>query len=147
VFQTGPLNFAQRIKNEGNIHEQPTGQVIIKDMFGRKVATLNINLPPRNILPASTRKFEQPLDKTVIGNKRLFGRYTANLTVNYGKNKQSTTSSLTFWVMPYRLIAIVILALIAGCILHWILCKCGYSIYRTRGRVDWFNRHNAGCTA
>jgi hypothetical protein len=114
VFQSGPLNFAERIKNEGNIHEQPTGQVIIKDMFGRKVATLNINLPPRNILPASTRKFEQPLDKSVIGNKRLFGRYTASLTVNYGKNKQSTTSSLAFWVIPYRLIAIVILALIAG---------------------------------
>jgi hypothetical protein len=83
-------------------------------MFGRKVANLNINLPPRNILPASTRKFEQPLDKSVIGKRRLFGRYSASLTVTYGKNKQSTTSSLVFWVIPYRLVAIVILALIAG---------------------------------
>jgi hypothetical protein len=114
VFQSGPLNFVERIKNEGNIHEQPTGQVTIKDMFGRKVANLNINLPPRNILPASTRKFEQPLDKSVIGKRRLFGRYSASLTVTYGKNKQSTTSSLVFWVIPYRLVAIVILALIAG---------------------------------
>jgi hypothetical protein len=114
VFQSGPLTFVERIKNEGNIHEQPVGQVTIKDMFGRKVANVNINLPPRNILPASTRRFEQPLDKSVIGNKRLFGKYTANLAVTYGKNKQTTSSTLSFWVIPYRLIAIIIVALVAG---------------------------------
>jgi hypothetical protein len=114
VFQSGPLNFVERVKNEGNIHEQPVGQVTITDMFGRKVANVNINLPPRNILPRTTRKFEQPLDKTVIGSKHLFGRYTAKLVVTYGKNKQSVNSNLVFWVIPFRLIAIIIAVLIAG---------------------------------
>jgi hypothetical protein len=114
VFQSGPVSFTERIKNEGNVHEQPTGQVVITDMFGRKFASVNVNLPPRNILPASTRKFDQPLDKSVIGNKRLFGKYTAKMTITYGKNKQTQTSSLNFWVIPYRLVAIVIIALIAG---------------------------------
>jgi hypothetical protein len=114
VFQSGPLSFVERIKNEGNVHEQPSGQIAITDMFGRKVASLNVNLPPRNILPQSTRKFEQPLDKTVIGNKRLFGRYSAKLSVNYGKDKQTISSSMNFWVIPYRLVAIVIAALVIG---------------------------------
>jgi hypothetical protein len=114
VFQSGPLNFVQRVKNEGNIHEQPAGQVVIKDMFGRKVGALNVNLPPRNVLPNSIRKFSEPLDKSVIGNRKLFGRYTANLTVSYGKDKKTVTSSLVFWVIPYRVIAIVIVVLIAG---------------------------------
>jgi len=114
IFQSGPVSFVERIENTGNIHEQPSGQVVVTDMFGRKVASLNVNLPPRNILPQSTRKFEQPLDKSVIGTKKLFGRYTAKLTVTYGKDKKTMTSSLSFWIIPYRLVAIVIVALIVG---------------------------------
>jgi len=114
VFQSGPITFVQKIKNEGNIHEQPAGQVTVTDMFGRKVGIVNINLPPRNVLPNSTRKFTQSFDKSVIGNRKLFGRYTAKLTVTYGKNKQTLNSSLSFWVIPYRVIAIIIALLIAG---------------------------------
>jgi hypothetical protein len=114
LFESTPLNFVEKIKNAGNIHEQPAGQVTITDMFGKKVATVNVNLPPRNILPGSTRKFEQPLDNAVIGNKRLFGRYKASLKLTYGENKQTVMSSLTFWVIPYRLLAIIIVLLIGG---------------------------------
>ncbi len=113
LFQSGPLNFVEVIKNEGNVHEQPSGQVIINDMFGKKIAAVNVNVPPGNVLPGSSRKFTQPLDKTVIGNRRLFGRYTAQMKLTYGTDKQSLNSTLTFWVIPYRLIGGVILALIA----------------------------------
>jgi hypothetical protein len=114
IFESTPLQFVERIKNTGSIHEQPAGQVTITDMFGKKVAAVNINLPPRNILPQSIRKFEQPLDSTVIGNKMLFGKYTADLSVTYGADKQTVTSSLTFWVIPYKMIAAGIAILVAG---------------------------------
>jgi hypothetical protein len=114
IFEGGPLNFVERLQNSGNIHEQPSGQVTITNMFGKKIASVNVNLPPRNILPQSTRKFEQSLDKTVIGNKKLFGRYTAKLNISYGEGKKSVTSTLNFWVIPYKIIAILILLLIAG---------------------------------
>lgn len=114
LFESTPVKFVERLKNTGNIHEQPAGQVTITDMFGNKVATVNVNLPPRNILPNSIRKFEQNLDSAVIGDKMLFGRYTANLLVTYGSNKQTVTSSLVFWVIPWRLIAAVIVGLIVG---------------------------------
>lgn len=114
LFESAPLQFIERIRNSGNIHEQPAGQVTITDMFGKKVAAVNVNLPPRNVLPDSIRKFEQPLDKTVIGNKRLFGKYTAELNLTYGSNKQTVSQSLTFWVIPYKLIAILIIVLVGG---------------------------------
>jgi hypothetical protein len=114
LFQSGPLNFVTRLENIGNVHEQPTGQITITNMFGKKLAAVNINLPPRNILPASTRKFTTALDSSVIGNKKLFGRYTAELKVTYGQNKKVVTSSITFWVIPYKLIAGLIILLIAG---------------------------------
>lgn len=115
LFQSAPLNFVERLENKGNIHEEPRGLVTITNMFGKKVATLGINQPPRNVLPASIRKFDQNLDKTVIGSKKLFGRYTAKLDVTYGKNNsQKVSSTMSFWVIPYKLIAIVIAVLIVG---------------------------------
>lgn len=113
IFEAAPLNFVERIKNDGNIHQQPSGLVTIKDMFGNVVATLGVNQPPRDVLPGSTRKFEQPLDQTVIGDKVLFGYYTAELNINYGDG-ESATSSTSFWVIPYTWIGIGILVLVGG---------------------------------
>lgn len=114
MFESTPLMFIERIKNTGNIHEQPSGQVIITDMFGKKIAGVNVNLPPRNVLPQTIRKFEQTLDKSVLGNKRLFGKYTATLTLTYGDKKQTVTSTKTFWVIPYTLIGVGIAVIIGG---------------------------------
>jgi hypothetical protein len=114
LFESTPLQFVERIKNEGNTHEQPAGQVTISDMFGKKVATVNVNLPPRNILPQSIRKFEQPLDSSVIGNKMLFGYYKATLKVTYGANKQTVTANTSFWVIPYKLILLAVVVLVGG---------------------------------
>ena len=112
LFEATPLTFTERLKNTGNIQQQPTGLVTIKDMFGNVVATLPINQPPRDVLPDSIRKFEQPLDQTVIGNKILFGLYHAELSVTYGTDKQIVTSNVSFWVIPYTLIGIIIAGLI-----------------------------------
>lgn len=113
-FETTPLQFVERFKNSGNIHEQPVGQVKITDMFGKNVATLNVNLQSNNVLPSSVRKFDQTIDSSVIGNKILFGRYTAELKVTYGSSKQVLTQSITFWVIPYTLIGFIIIVAIGG---------------------------------
>jgi hypothetical protein len=112
LFESTPIQFSERLKNTGNVFLQPAGQIVVTDMFGKKIGAVNINLPPRNVLPASTRRFDQPFDSSTLGNKRLFGRYKAVLKVTYGDNKQVTTSVITFWVLPYRLIAVVIVLLV-----------------------------------
>lgn len=112
LFESAPIQFVVRMKNNGTVHEQPRGQITVKDMFGQTVGTPNVNLENRNVLPGSIRRFESPLDETVIGNKILFGRYTADIIMAYG-NGAKVTSSIAFWVIPYKLIAIVIVSLIA----------------------------------
>lgn len=114
LFQSTPLQFIERIKNDGNIHEEPIGQVTITNMFGKTVAGVNVNMPPRNILPASIRKFQQPLDSSVIGNKKFFGHYTAKLKLTYGASQQVVAASIGFWVIPYKLIIIIVVALVVG---------------------------------
>jgi hypothetical protein len=114
-FESPPLTFTERIKNSGNIHEQPGGAVTITNMFNKPVATFSYNPDSRRILPGSTRKFEQTVDNKELGGKRLFGKYTAKLTVTYGdKNSKTTTSTVTFWIIPWKIIAIIIGVLIAG---------------------------------
>jgi hypothetical protein len=112
LFESSPIIFTTRVRTTGNLHEQPTGQVAVKDMFGNALANVNVNLNSNNVLPGSVRRFDAPLDNTVIGNRVLFGRYTADLKLTYGSDGQVLTASTSFWVIPYRLIGFVILLLV-----------------------------------
>jgi hypothetical protein len=114
LFEAAPIVFTERFKNIGNIQEQPTGLVTVKDMFGNTVVTLPVNDSRKDVLPDSIRKFTSSLDSTNIGNKILFGLYHADMSVTYGSNNEKLTSSITFWVIPYTLIGITIAALIIG---------------------------------
>ena len=112
LFETTPLDFVVRLKNSGSVHEQPVSRIQVKDMFNRDVAAVNVNLEQRNVLPGSIRKFTAALDKSGLGTTMLFGKYTATITTTYGTSKQTVTSHVDFWVIPYRLIILIIAALI-----------------------------------
>lgn len=136
LFESSPVTFLTRLKNNGSSHEQPSGQIAVKDMFGNQVANVNVNLNQSNILPGSIRAFPQILDSSVIGNRILFGRYTADLKLSYGTKGQTVTANTSFWVLPYRLIAFVILLLVIGFVLVRVALKryTERAIARSRGR-------------
>lgn len=105
-FESGPLVLTERVRNDGNVHVKPTGELKVSNLFGRQVASLKVNDPPRNILPDSVRKFDQVLDK-----KFLFGRYRATANLTYGQGK-TLTASRVFWVIPYKLLLLLLLVLV-----------------------------------
>lgn len=107
-FENSPIDFVTRIKNDGNIHVKPTGSIDVTDMFGNVVSSIDINKvePRSNVLPGSTRRFESTLDKNW-----MFGKYTANLVLAYGNEGQAITNTITFWVIPYKIILAILLAL------------------------------------
>ncbi len=106
-FENGPIWFVTRIENEGNIHVKPIGNVEIRDMFGGLVANLPVNEDKSNVLPSSIRRF----DEVKLNKEWLFGRYTANLTLGYGTTGQAITNTITFWVIPYKIILTLLLIL------------------------------------
>lgn len=112
LFESAPVVFLERLKNSGTIHLQPKGKVTVKDSFGKVVATVNMNLEGSNVLPGQVRRFTSNLDSSVIGNRFLFGHYTAELSIAYGSKGQTLTSTTSFWVIPYKLILFVIFAFI-----------------------------------
>jgi hypothetical protein len=113
LFESAPITLTERLNNIGNIHEQPVGVMTITDMFGKNVASFTVNQEQRNVLPHSIRKFEQVIDSSVIGNKFLFGKYTAKIELAYGSGVKPLVATVDFWVIPYTLIAIIIVTLIA----------------------------------
>lgn len=136
LFESQPITFMARIKNEGSTHEQPTGSIVVADMFGNKIAGVNVNLTRSNVLPNSIRKFEQTLDKAVIGDRFLFGRYTADMKLTYGTKGQTVTESTSFWVIPYRLVGFAILLIVIVVVIIRIALK-RYTervVERSRGR-------------
>lgn len=100
----GPIDFKATIKNSSDIHIQPVGSITIKNWFGGKTAQLA--LENTNIFPYTTRDFQNTLDR-----KWLFGRYKATLNAVYGTAGGLITTTIPFWVIPWRLIILIIAAI------------------------------------
>ncbi len=98
-FENAPVSFVTRITNQGNIHIKPTGKIEVRDMFGGITQQIDVNADSSNVLPDSVRKFESKLS-----DKFMLGLYTANLTLGYGTTGQALTSTISFWVIPYKII-------------------------------------------
>lgn len=118
-FENGPVTFAARIQNSGNVHVKPTGTIDIYNMFGQKVDTLRVNGDPANnsdqpksVLPNSIRRFE-----TVWNQAWGLGQYKAVANLTYGDGK-TLQQELTFWMIPYK---VIIGALLIGTGLFFLL--------------------------
>ncbi|MFH2085859.1 MAG: hypothetical protein ABII21_03700 [bacterium] len=101
VSEFGPIDFSADIENQSDTHIRPRATITIHDLVGRKLA--DIPMDEVNIFPFTSRTLHGTWDN-VWG----FGRYTAALTVSYGPGLV-TTRVLYFWIVPYRLIATVII--------------------------------------
>lgn len=107
-FRRGPLAVVARIENSGNSHVKPIANITLKNMLGNEVSSVELNNPPRNVLPNSTRKFVNQLP-----DKFYFGKYTLETSIAYGQGGGNIiTTSATFWVIPYDLIAILLAVLV-----------------------------------
>ena len=109
----GPVNLITTIKNTGDIHINPKATIEIKDLLGRKVYTTA--LPSHlNVFPGATRIYDTAWEK-----KLLFGRFKASLTGYYGQENNLPLSAVTaFWVIPYKIILIVIALVVVGLIAY-----------------------------
>jgi hypothetical protein len=113
LFSSGPFAFTVRLKNNGNVHLKPTGYIDVFGTGGKRAATLAINNNPvRSVLPDSIRRFDETLGDDSGEPKLRFGRYRADLNLIFGANNQPVKASLHFWVIPFKQLALVLLALV-----------------------------------
>lgn len=105
-FDHGPIALDLLVKNEGNVHFKPAGTVTIYNLFGQKVAQLNID--PRNVFPGGLRR------TTVIWPAKTLwgGYYRAQVAAVYGSEHKVLTAETVFWAFPKAILIIAIIVLI-----------------------------------
>lgn len=99
-YSSGPLTFGIAYENTGSVHVNPYGQLSITNLLGQEVGY--IELEPWFVLPQSIRTREVDWDRDF-----LFGRYTAEATINRGYDDILDTVEVTFWVLPWQILLLV----------------------------------------
>jgi len=112
-YEKGPVDFIVRVQNSGSVHVIPKGTIEIKNIFGRSVASLNVNDKNGNVLPDSVRRFDKESDNlSWKPDGFTFGRYKADLLLTYGSPAKTLAGSVTFWVVPWVQLLIMLAILI-----------------------------------
>ena len=103
-FTSGPIDFTVVYENTGSVHVNPYGEIRIQTMFGEEVGF--VELSPWFALPKSLRLREISWNREL-----LMGRYTATLKLNRGYDNVIDEATVTFYILPWKLIAGIFLAL------------------------------------
>jgi hypothetical protein len=103
-YESGPIALAVLYENTGSVHLNPYGELSITNMFGEQVGF--VELDPWFVLPQSLRLREIAWDREF-----LLGRYTATALVNRGYDDIVDEVSISFWVLPWKIVGGVFLAL------------------------------------
>jgi hypothetical protein len=113
-----PIKVVLRLNNIGNTELVPYGQVEIKDMFGNTATKGAINEDSLITLPQTVRRYDIALRQT--GFFFFPGKYTASLTLDYGKDGQKLSRKIEFlslgsldWKTLLLLLIALILSLVA----------------------------------
>ncbi|HSH55413.1 MAG TPA: hypothetical protein VK983_01145, partial [Candidatus Limnocylindrales bacterium] len=134
VYEFLPADFSVRMKNPGNVHVAPAGNIFVK-RGDTQVAALEFNGQRGNILPQTNRVFEQTWNdgfprfetkgtgstatQELTWNfqdlqKLRFGKYTATLVAVYddGQRDIPVEAVVSFWVIPWRILGGLLLILL-----------------------------------
>lgn len=126
-----PVDFSVGIKNTGNIHVRPRGNIFISSQDHSDIGILEINPGIETILPGGSRSFTAQWNDSFITREKndqgkyhfvihwdslthmRIGKYTARLFLVYDAGQKDVTleAVTSFWVFPWKTLLIVI-----GCI-------------------------------
>lgn len=121
-YEYGPVSILTQIKNLGDLHIKPLGVIKIYDILGRNIIT--VPLDEHNIFPGAARDFAN-----VMGQTWMFGPFHAKFVASYGRNGNlPLTASMTFWVLPWKVMIVIILLIVASVM--------GYFVWKKKNTED-----------
>ena len=102
-YTKGPFTFEALFNNTGNVHLVPYGMITIRNIFGKTVAQVPVDA--YYSLPSSLRHRSVTWDVSM-----LLGRYKATLELHRGYGTAVDTMSVSFWVIPWKILLAVFAA-------------------------------------
>ncbi len=108
------IEFITFLKNEGNVHGIPVGAFNITGGYGAKPRSVIYNTNQGAVLPgAPERRISETfrLDKK-SGLVPPIGKFTVDLVARYGTSNLPLETTIFFWLLPIKFIAISVLTVI-----------------------------------
>lgn len=131
-----PVDMYVRFENDGNTHLRPTGNIFIKNWYGRQVASIEVNGSFNSVLPHSIRRFSASWGNKMITEPKGFygklkheirnfgfGKYKAELFLNYGSKNAVVSETREFTIWPWRTMIVVGVGLLLIVTLSWLWKK------------------------
>jgi hypothetical protein len=123
IYEYPDVIFSTTIKNLGNTHITPIGEIAITNIFGQEVDRIQFNGSSQSLLRENSGIYEDEwYNKALLSeeNEIMFGPMTASLVSTYrtiSPGFAPLTAEVTFWIIPWKiiigiLVAIVLLVLI-----------------------------------
>lgn len=162
IYEFLPAKFSIKVKNSGNVHLVPTGNIFIT-RGDKTISTISVNSAAGNVLPGSNRIFTTNwsdgfpvyVDKEAGGKVVLdeagkplkslkwdlsklsdirFGRYTAHLLLAYdnGTSDIPLEATISFWVIPWRMIGVLLIITLLVGLGLWSIIRSVYKRSRSK---------------
>lgn len=111
IFSNPPVVLETKVKNSGDVHLVPKGEIIIRSFSGRQVAVLPWNEAGVRLLPGTERIISSnwnPDSLREFITKGLWLRYTATARYSYGSPVKEISDFAVFWFLPWKKILIIL---------------------------------------
>lgn len=153
---TKPKYVSFRLRNNGNVAEQPEGSLLLKDMFGHQVKLIDrVNPNGDLILIGQTRRYDVCLNEkdttsstsnatiATCDNPSLMpGYYKASMDVLYGNGTNGSATheikdTAGFWYLPVWFIVAIVVAILLIVGIIWSVVQA----VKRRGNNKYSSRH------
>jgi len=126
-FEDSPeITFVTLLKNEGSVHGIPAGAFYVSGGKAAKNKSVIYNQNQGAVLPgAPERKITETftLDKKEGSLIPPIGKFTIELVARYGTNNLPLETTIFFWLLPAKFIAISALITVAAIFILWRVVK------------------------
>jgi hypothetical protein len=121
-WQDNPnITFTTYLKNEGNVHGIPVGAFNISGGYGAKNKSVIYNQNQGAVLPgAPERKISEAFKLDKKGSLiPPIGKFTLELVARYGTDNLPLETTISFWLLPAKFIAVSLLSAVVVLFVLW----------------------------
>jgi len=122
TYETVNIDFLVQIKNLGDTHITPTGEIVVENIFKQEVARIPFNRNKQSLLRDNLGNYIDNWSQSgyISPAKMLtIGPMKAKLLVTYRSIQPgfaTLSAETTFWIIPWRLIIAICVVLLTGII-------------------------------
>lgn len=124
VYEKIDVNFLTTIKNLGDMHITPTGEILIQNIFRQEVARIPFNKNAQSLLRDTLGNYEDNWTQSgyLTPSKAIaLGPMKAKLMVTYRSFQPGfavLASETTFWIIPWKIIIAILTVLLLAIIIR-----------------------------